>query len=115
MEIKIENGEICTNGLGLPETVTGQKALLQRAHNRLQMKRGGFLYNRHLGCRWHDGQALTEKTAVQLAQEALLPMYPEVRVLGAVLEDGAVTVRLETPQGAGDVRILRKGEDDDEG
>ena len=108
MEIKIENGAVCTNGLGLPETVSGMLALLQRAYNRLQIKRGSFPYDRQMGCRMHGVQTLTEKTALQFAQEALLP-YPEIRVLKAAVQEDAVTVLLWTPLGEGSVRILRKG------
>ena len=42
MEIKIQNGAVCLNGLGLPETLSGLEALLQRAHNRLNAVRGAF-------------------------------------------------------------------------
>ena len=51
MEIKIQNGAVCLNGLGLPETLSGLEALLQRAHNRLNAVRGAFPYDRSLGSR----------------------------------------------------------------
>ena len=51
MEIKIQNGAVCLNGLGLPETLSGLEALLQRAHNRLNAVRGAFPYDRTLGSR----------------------------------------------------------------
>ena len=110
-EIKLENGMICTNGLGLPQTVCGLDAVLQLVYNRLNILRGAFVYDPKMGCRMQSDPLLTEKTAVQFAQEALFS-YPEVRVLRAQCDLDTVTVWVSTPLGEGCVHVKRKGENE---
>ena len=111
-EIKLENGAVCTNGLGMPETVSGLDALLQRAYNRLNIARGSFRYDRTLGCRIRDEESLTPEMAMRFVQEALLDC-PEIAVIGVEIHAGAVTVLLSTALGAGNVTVyLKEGQDD---
>lgn len=110
-EIKINNGAICMNGLGLPQTVSGLDAVLQLAYNRLNVMRGAFVFDPKMGCRMRNEPSLTAETAMQFAQEALFP-YPEIRVLRAVCTADAVTVWLSTPLGEGSVCVKRKGENE---
>lgn len=111
-EIKLENGAVCMNALGLPETVSGLDALLQRAYNRLNTAKGCFRYDRRLGCRMKDADSLTADMALRFAQEALL-RCPEIAVIGAEVHMCAVTVLLSTPLGEGSVTVyLKEGQDD---
>ena len=93
MEIKVRDGAVCLNGLGLPETLSGLDALLQRAYNRLNAVRGAFRYDRTLGSR--------------LPRAALSGRHAPER---AEVSADAVAVFLETPLGAGCVTVNRIGE-----
>ena len=114
MEIKILDGEICINDLGLPETLEGLDALLQRAYNRLHAVQGAFPYDRSLGSRLPEavfsGQHGAEQ-ALGFAREALRSC-PEIEAVRAEVTADAVTVYLETPLGGGSVTVKRKEEDD---
>ena len=102
MEIKIQNGAVCLNGLGLPETLSGLEALLQRAHNRLNAVRGAFPYDRTLGSR--------------LPYAALSADHGAEEALGFAREAlrDAVAVFVETPLGEGSVTVHRKKEGDED-
>lgn len=105
MDVKIENGAVAVNGLGMPETVTGLPALLQRARFRLTVPRGAFLYDRALGSRLHTLSAAMPHAAEQalgMAREALLPC-PEITAVSAAVTGGAVTVSVDTALGQGSV------------
>lgn len=115
MEIRLDNGAVCANGLGLPETAEGLEALLQRVYNRLNTVRGSFPYDRELGSRIPE-MTLSENTAeeaLRFAQEALLSC-PEVTVQMAVLSGDTVTVTLSTPLGAGSVTVYRREKEEDD-
>ena len=66
MDVRLENGVIRQNGLGLPETADGLDALLQRAYIRLNAVRGSFPYDRALGSRIPQ-MAITAEHAVEQA------------------------------------------------
>ena len=51
MEVVILNGITQTAATGLPKTAEGLNALMQRAYNRICLKRGAFCYDRVLGSR----------------------------------------------------------------
>lgn len=110
MEIKLENGKICVNGLGLPETAEGLEALLQRAYNRLNTVRGSFQYDRTFGSRIPEmdfSTAYAAEEVLRFAQEALLEC-PEIVVENAVIHQNTVSVTLSTPLGAGTVTVYGK-------
>ena len=101
MEIKIQNGAVCLNGLGLPETLSGLEALLQRAHNRLNAVRGAFPYDRTLGSRLPYAALSADhgaEEALGFAREALRDC-PEIHAARAAVAPDAVTVFVETPLG----------------
>lgn len=52
MEVVILNGITQTAATGLPKTAEGLNALMQRAYNRICLKRGAFCYDRVLGSRF---------------------------------------------------------------
>lgn len=110
-ETKLDNGKVCGNGLGLPKTLDGLDAVMQRAYNRLNIVRGSFRYDRELGNRMLGEAALTEEIALRFAQEALLPC-PEIAVIRAEIREDAVTVLLSTPLGEGSVTVYLKEEDE---
>lgn len=109
-EIRLENGAVCANGLGLPETVYGLEALLQRAKNRLNAVRGGFLYDLSLGSRIPQtalsGRHAAEQ-ALGFAKEALKDC-PQIEVLRAQVGENTVTLLLKTPLGEGSVDVHRE-------
>lgn len=112
MEIKVRDGAVCLNGLGLPETLSGLDALLQCAYNRLNAVRGAFRYDRTLGSRLPraalSGRHAPEE-ALGLAREALADC-PELEAVRAEVSADAVAVFLETPLGAGCVTVNRRRE-----
>ena len=77
MEVVILNGITQTAATGLPKTVEGLNALMQRAYNRICLKRGAFCYDRVLGSRFYMLDAAdehAEERALRYAQAALLPL-----------------------------------------
>ena len=53
MEVVILNGITQTAATRLPKTAEGLNALMQRAYNRICLKRGAFCYDRVLGSRFY--------------------------------------------------------------
>ena len=79
MEVVILNGITQTAATGLPKTTEGLNALMQRAYNRICLKRGAFCYDRVLGSRFYMLNAAdehTEERALRYAQAALLQRSP---------------------------------------
>lgn len=77
MEVVILNGITQTAATGLPKTAEGLNALMQRAYNRICLKRGAFCYDRVLGSRFYMLDASdehAEERALRYAQAALLPL-----------------------------------------
>ena len=77
MEVVILNGITQTAATGLPKTAEGLNALMQRAYNRICLKRGAFCYDRVLGSRFYMLNAAdehAEERALRYAQAALLPL-----------------------------------------
>lgn len=56
MEVVILNGITQTAATRLPKTAEGLNALMQRAYNRICLKRGAFCYDRVLGSRFYMRQ-----------------------------------------------------------
>ena len=109
-EIKVDQGQICDNGLGFPKKLDGLEAELQRIYNRLNVVRGSFRYDRTLGSRIPMMQAdapSAERLALRYAQEALLPC-PAVTVTAVEMDGDRVLVCVETPKGAGRVTVYLK-------
>ena len=92
-------------------SVCGLDAVLQLVYNRLNIARGSFLYAPKMGNRMQCAPDLTEKTALQFAQEALFP-YPEIRVMRVKCDADTVQVQVSTPLGEGCVHVKRKGENE---
>ncbi|MGN0478868.1 MAG: hypothetical protein ACI4GO_05510 [Hominenteromicrobium sp.] len=110
MEIRLNDGSICQNGLGLPETAEGLDALMQRAYIRLNTVRGSFPYDRTLGSRIPQMAVTTghaEERALGFAREALLGC-PEITAERAEIHGNAVTVFLSTPLGSGSVTVEKE-------
>lgn len=70
MEVVILNGITQTAATGLPKTAEGLNALMQRAYNRICLKRGAFCYDRVLGSRFYMLDASDEHAE----ERALLPL-----------------------------------------
>ena len=73
MEVVILNGITQTAATGLPKTAEGLNALMQRAYNRICLKRGAFCYDRVLGSRFYMLDAAdehAEERALRYAQAA---------------------------------------------
>ena len=72
MEVVILNGITQTAATGLPKTAEGLNALMQRAYNRICLKRGAFCYDRVLGSRFYMLDAAdehAEERALRYAQD----------------------------------------------
>lgn len=110
MDVRLENGVIRQNGLGLPETADGLDALLQRAYIRLNAVRGSFPYDRALGSRIPQMAVTAEHAAEQalgFAREALLGCT-EITAERAEIHGNTVTVYLATPLGTGYVTVKKE-------
>lgn len=110
-EIEIRDGRIARNGLGLPKTVFGNKAVLQRAENRVRASRGAFPYDRTLGSRI-AAEAEREHPAcfaLAAAREALLQERGAAAV-SAKAEGDAVTVCLAAGSESRKVELRTGGE-----
>ena len=111
MEIKVRDGAVCLNGLGLPETLSGLDALLQRAYNRLNAVRGAFRYDRTLGSRLPraalSGRHGRRRRSALRARR--LRTARSLRRCAPRFRRDAVAVFLETPLGAGCVTVNRIG------
>ena len=98
VEVVILNGITQTAATGLPKTVEGLNALMQRAYNRICLKRGAFCYDRALGSRFYMLDAAdehAEERALRYAQAALLPLAGVEAVFGlrTMLGTGEIAVK----------------------
>ncbi len=87
MDTLLENGDWALDACGIPIAITGWQEELQRCRIRLQTPRGAFLHQPTLGsglCALarQGGEAGEDQRALELAQEALLPL-PHIRVRAA--------------------------------
>lgn len=75
MELKIRNGDYCSDGIGGEKRVTGTEALLERALFRLSVRRGSFPFLPTLGSELHrlagEKPSERETAARQYAAAAL--------------------------------------------
>lgn len=107
MEVVILNGVTQTAATGLPKTAEGLDALLQRAYNRICLKRGAFCYDRALGSRFYMLDAVdehAEERALWYAQAALLPLAG-AEVISVRREGERFIFELETSLGAGEITV----------
>ena len=98
MEIELSEGRIARNGLGMPKTLHGGAALLQRACTRIAAARGAFPYLRTLGSRipgMNTAEGHAAEQALGFAREALLDL-PGVEAVHARVDGKTVTVQVET-------------------
>lgn len=103
-EIKLKNGRVCQNALGIPETAVGLEALLQIAHNRMNIVKHSFEHDRELGCRIKSEWPVSGREALNLAREALLSC-PELEAVNVELHGDSVTVLISTPLGEGCITV----------
>lgn len=92
MELKLQNGDYVSDGVGGLQRVQGQEALLQRVLYKLTARRGQFPFREDLGSRlWQLGQlppAKQEAAAAQYVAEALSG-EPQLRVQDTALTCGS--------------------------
>lgn len=87
--------------------VTVQNALMQRAYNRICLKRGAFCYDRVLGSRFYMLDAAdehTEERALRYAQAALLPLAG-VEAVSVRREGERFIFGLQTMLGTGEIAV----------
>lgn len=103
MDTLLVNGDFAVDERGLPQKIQGEEELLQQALIRLVVPQGALSTSPKLGSRFAQlGQVSPqqrEERALQIAQEALLPMS-QVRAVWARCEAGGadqlvVTVGLQ--------------------
>lgn len=107
METVIRDGKIVRNGLGLPQTVDGDAAVLQRAANRVAAIRGRFPYDPAIGSRIAASLPIAEhaaETALGFARESLYQV-PEAKADSAAPKENLVTVHIRTARGETDVTV----------
>lgn len=108
MEVVILNGITQTAATGLPKTAEGLNALMQRAYNRICLKRGAFCYDRGvLGSRFYMLDAAdehTEERALRYAQAALLPLAG-VEAVSVRREGERFIFGLQTMLGTGEIAV----------
>ena len=101
MEVVILNGITQTAATGLPKTAEGLNALMQRAYNRICLKRGAFCYDRVLGSRFYMLNAADEHTE---EQAALLPVAG-VEAVSVRREGERFIFGLQTMLGTGEIAV----------
>lgn len=98
MDILLENGTYALDERGLPITVTGLRACIQRLLIRLSVRKGCFLPDPTLGSELYrlpvSGGEQTNRLALHYAQQALLP-EPRAKVKQAICH----------PVGEGDLAV----------
>lgn len=107
VEVVILNGITQTAATGLPKTVEGLNALMQRAYNRICLKRGAFCYDRALGSRFYMLDAAdehAEERALRYAQAALLPLAG-VEAVSVRREGERFIFGLRTMLGTGEIAV----------
>ena len=107
MEVVILNGLTQTAATGLPKTAEGLNALMQRAYNRICLKRGAFCYDRVLGSRFYMLDAAdehAEERALRYAQAALLPLAG-VEAVSVRREGERFIFGLQTMLGTGEIAV----------
>ncbi len=101
MELKLENGDYCPDGLGGMVRVSGADEVLQRVHYRLTTRRGSFPFLPNLGSQLHlvmrEKPSARQGAAEGYIQEALED--EDVSVTGVTLESQGdrlcITIDLE--------------------
>lgn len=112
MEIELSDGRIARNGLGLPKTLSGSGALLQRARTRISAVRGAFPYLRTLGSRipgMDTANGHAAEQALGFAREALFGL-PGVEAAGAQVDGETVTVYAQTTSDGEKIAVEIGGE-----
>lgn len=107
VEVVILNGITQTAATGLPKTAEGLNALMQRAYNRICLKRGAFCYDRVLGSRFYMLDAAdehAEERALRYAQAALLPLAG-VEAVSVRREGERFIFGLRTMLGTGEIAV----------
>lgn len=107
VEVVILNGITQTAATGLPKTAEELNALMQRAYNRICLKRGAFCYDRVLGSRFYMLDAAdehAEERALRYAQAALLPLAG-VEAVSVRREGERFIFGLQTMLGTGEIEV----------
>ena len=100
-------GTLLPGEVGLPKTAEGLNALIQRAYNRICLKRGAFCYDRVLGSRFYMLDAAdehAEERALRYAQAALLPLAG-VEAVSVRREGERFIFGLQTMLGTGEIAV----------
>ena len=97
MEVVILNGITQTAVTGLPKTAEGLNALMQRAYNRICLKRGGFYM-------LDAADEHAEERALRYAQAALLPLAG-VEAVSVRREGERFIFGLRTMLGTGEIAV----------
>ena len=104
MEVVILNGITQTAATGLPKTAEGLNALMQRAYNRICLKRGAFCYDRVLGSRFYMLDAADEHAEERALRYALLPLAG-VEAVSVRREGERFIFGLQTMLGTGKIAV----------
>lgn len=109
MDTKIENGNFLLNSRGIPETVSGLEAELQRAEIALSIPQGMFRYDGKLGSSISlekQGEHYEERV-LAAANEALINLGG-IRALKVKLVKEGIEVELQTVHGVGSIVLEDK-------
>ena len=107
VEVVILNGITQTAATGLPKTAEGLNALMQRAYNRICLKRGAFGYVIASGGRLYmldTSDEHAEERALRYAQAALLPLAG-VEAVSVRREGERFIFGLRTMLGTGEIAV----------
>lgn len=97
MDVKILNGDICTDTCGIPVMISDDAQTLQRAFLRLKVPKGAFLHDADFGSRFFEINRSTRENADALAflfaKQALSALSDKIGVKSAhVAENGDIKV-----------------------
>lgn len=94
IDIKIQNGDVVTDGTGRFSVISGKDAMFQRAVLCMTVPKGSFVYNRELGA-LPGGEGNAGKRELILGEA--LAAYPNtaVRVTGMTDDATAVTITID--------------------
>lgn len=113
MDVALENGDVKRTRAGLPETLHGLAAQLQRAEILLRVRRGSFLYDAACGSRLFEldlDEPHAAERIIAVCNEALMRL-PGFAVTSAEMAGAVVTVAVTVPAGTGTLRLpLADGE-----
>ena len=104
MDVKILNGDICTDSCGIPVMLAEEERILQRAFLRLKVPKGSFLHDTDFGSRFFEidesARENADALALLFAKQALSPLADDIEVKSAqVWENGDIKVLTQLKNG----------------